>query len=254
VASPLVALGARSARQTMRSPQFLAPVLVLPTLFLVAYAGGVASGDRLPGFPGGASVFEYQLGGVMLLSAMMAGVIGGIAQVLDIQFRFLDRLLLAPAARTTIVLGRLAGTGILGLLGGLVFVVIGLVFGADLAGPAGILWMLVLQALTAVAFGAVTAGVALRTSKANAVQVFLPLGIVLTMFSSAFFPRDLLRSPMDAIATVNPLTYLADALHGPWIGGTTGTVFVRSVIALAVLAAIGALLCGGSLSARAQGR
>jgi ABC-2 type transport system permease protein len=250
VPSRIGALARRSARQTLRRPQFLAPVLVLPSLFLVAYSGGAASGAELPGFPPGATVFEYLLGGVMLMSAMMAGVIGGIAQVLDIQFRFLDRLLLSPAARTTIVLGRLAGTGLLGLLGGVVFAVVGLVFGADLAGPAGVVWMVLLQGLVAVAFGAVTAGVALRTRKGNAVQIFLPLGIVLTMFSSAFFPRDLLRSPMDAIAAVNPLTYLADALHGPWIGGTTGTVFGRSVLALALLAAIGAALCAGSLADR----
>jgi ABC-2 type transport system permease protein len=245
-------LSGRATRQSLRNPQFLAPVLVLPTLFLIAYAGGVAGGANLPGFPAGAGMFEFQLGGDMLLSAMMAGVIGGVTQVVDIQSKFFDRLLLTPTSASAVVFGRLVGVGMLGLLGGVFFTVIGLVFGGRPAGVGGVLMMLLLQVLTAMGFGAVTVAIALRTGQGNAVQIFLPLGIVLTMFSSAFFPRHLLLSPLDTVAAYNPLSYIADGLHAPWIGGLTATVAWRAVVALAVIWLVGGLLCARALKHRAE--
>ncbi|MEU8181098.1 ABC transporter permease [Micromonospora sp. NPDC049044] len=249
----LPALARRSARQTLSRPQFLAPVLLLPTIFLVAYSGGAASLRHLPGFPAGYGMFDYQIGGDMLLSAVMAGVIGGIAQIVDIQVRFIDRLLLSPVPRGQLLLGRLAGIGLLGLLGGVVFSVIAFVFGARPARVTDLLILFLLQALTAVAWGSITTGVALRTGKPSTVQTLLPLSIVLVMFSSAFVPRRLLDDPLDTIARFNPLTYVSDALHEPWIGGVTTATTVKALVALAVLGLIGAGLCAGSLRHRVEG-
>ena len=59
---------------------------------------------------------DFMLAGAMMQSTLLAGNSGGIALAVDIEMGFTDRLLAAPISRFSIVLGRLAGTAVLGAL------------------------------------------------------------------------------------------------------------------------------------------
>jgi ABC-2 type transport system permease protein len=51
VTAVVAALARRSIRQTFRRPQFITPILLMPTLFLAINTGGADSAQTLPGFP-----------------------------------------------------------------------------------------------------------------------------------------------------------------------------------------------------------
>ncbi len=88
-----------------------------------------------------------------------------------------------------ILTGRLAGGVVLGLAQTLVFLGIGVAFGAQVqAGPVGVLAILALAALLATAVGGLGVVLALRTGSAEAVQGAFPLFFVLLFFSSALLP------------------------------------------------------------------
>ena len=72
------------------------------------------------------------LAGAMIQSTLLAGNSGGIALAVDLEMGFTDRLLAAPISRFAIVLGRLAGHGVLGAVTALWFIAIGLIFGATI--------------------------------------------------------------------------------------------------------------------------
>ena len=72
------------------------------------------------------------LAGAMVQSTLLAGNSGGIALAVDIEMGFTDRLLAAPISRFAIVLGRLAGTAVLGAFSAVWFLAIGLIFGATI--------------------------------------------------------------------------------------------------------------------------
>src|SRR3954452_852306 len=111
----------RGLRQALRRPQFLAPLVIFPSLMLAANTGGAGRATDLPGFPEVHGFLDFELAGAMIQSAMLAGVSGVIALALDLEIGFTDRLFAAPISRYTIIAGRLLATGAIGVLTGLLF-------------------------------------------------------------------------------------------------------------------------------------
>ncbi|MBX5468556.1 MAG: ABC transporter permease [Thermoleophilaceae bacterium] len=247
----VAALSRRALKQAFRRPQFLAPVVVFPSLVLAVNTGGAGSAVHIPGFPRVHGFLDFELAGAMLQSTMLAGVSGGIALALDVEMGFIDRLVAAPVSRWVLVVGRLAGTAALGLLSALWFVAAGLIFGARIEGGVlGILTILVLLPLTAAAFGAIAAGLALKSGRASVVQGVFPLVFVVVFLSSAFFPRHLLLEPARSVADYNPMSLIAEALRYPVIRGASGGEFLKGLGGVAIVGAVGAWFSAFALRAR----
>ncbi len=245
------ALGLRSIRQTFRRPQLMAPILVFPTLLLAIQTGGAGAAVELPGFPPVQSFLQFMLAGAMMQSLMLAGNSGGIALAVDIEMGFTDRLFAAPISRFTIVLGRLAGTGALGLLSALWFLAIGLVFGAEIeGGVAGALLAIFLVTTTAMAVGGIGAAIALRTGQASVVQGLFPLVLVVLFLSSAFFPVDLMIEPARTIAEYNPLSFVAEGVREPIVSGVDATETLDALLAVAAIVVLGLVLSARALRHR----
>ena len=95
----------------------------------------------------------------------------------------------------------------------------GVVAGAHLdAGLGGVLVVLVLGSLTALAFGAFGCAAALRTGSGEAVQGLFPLFFVFIFLSSSNLPRNLLRTGwFHTVATWNPISYLIEGFRSLYI-------------------------------------
>ena len=245
------ALARRSIRNTFRRPQFIAPIILMPTLFLAVNTGGAESARSLEGFPEVAGFLDFELAGAMIQASMLAGVSGGIALAMDIEVGFTDRLLASPIARPAIVLGRLGATAALGLLAAIWYLAIGLVFGAEVqAGIAGVAVILALVPLAALAFGSIGTALALWAGRASVVQGIFPLVFVVVFLSSAFFPRGLLQEPARSIADYNPMSFIAEGVRDPVIGPITGTETLKALLGIAIVGAIGSLLSSLALRHR----
>src|SRR5215216_4174084 len=180
-----VSLAKRGLRQALRRPQFLAPLVIFPSLMLAANTGGAGRATELPGFPEVHGFLDFELAGAMMQSTMLAGVSGGIALALDIEMGFIDRLFAAPISRAAIVVGRLAATAVMGAFTGIWFLAGGLIFGAHIEGGVpGALLILVITALSAGAFGALGSALALGAGRASTVQGIFPLVFVILFLSS----------------------------------------------------------------------
>jgi ABC-2 type transport system permease protein len=164
-------LGRRSIRQTFRRPQLAAPLVVFPTILLAIQTAGAGRAVDLPQFPEVNGFLDFMLAGAMMQACMLAGNTGAIALALDIEMGFDDRLLAAPVSRYSLLLGRLMGTAVMGLLIAAWFIVIGLVFGVQFqSGILGVAWIFGCVATTAVAFGALRSA----ASSASAAPSLMP--------------------------------------------------------------------------------
>jgi ABC-type multidrug transport system permease subunit len=245
------ALGRRSIVQAFRRPQFLAPILVFPSLFLAINVGGAGRAVDLPTFPEVNGFLDFQLAGAMLQSTMLAGVSGAIALAMDIEIGFIDRLVAAPIARASFVIGRLMATGVLGVLSAVWFLGVGLVFGAKIeSGVAGALVVTLLVALNAVAWGSVGAALALKSGRASTAQSIFPIVFVILFLSSAYFPENLLLEPAKTIAEWNPMSLIADGLRDPVVSDLSLGPTLEGLAGIGIVAAIGIVLCAVSLRAR----
>jgi ABC-2 type transport system permease protein len=238
--SAAVALAQRSIRNTFRRPQFITPILLMPTLFLAVNTGGAESARTLTGFPDVAGFLDFELAGAMLQGAMLAGVSGGIALAMDIEMGFTDRLLAAPIARAAIVLGRLGATAAMGAMLAVWFVAIGLIFGAEVqAGLPGIAVIFLLVPLAALAFGTIGTAFALWAGRASVVQGMFPLVVVIVFVSSAFFPRELLKEPARTVADYNPMSFIAEGVRDPIIGSLTASETLTGLLGIAIVGVLG---------------
>jgi ABC-type multidrug transport system permease subunit len=245
------ALGARSIKQTFRRPQLMAPLLVFPTLLLAIQVGGAGRATDLPQFPEVHGFLDFMLAGAMIQSTLLAGNSGGIALALDIEMGFTDRLFAAPISRFAIVLGRLAATAVLGAFTAVWFIVIGLLFGAQIEeGIPGVVLMIAVVTLSAVAFGGIGAAIALKSGKASVVQGLFPLVFVILFLSTAFFPEQLLLEPARSIAAWNPLSFIVDGVRDPVISSLSLKTFAESIAAMAFVALVGLGLSAAALRTR----
>lgn len=246
--APSLALARRALRLTLRRPQFLIPLFLMPSIFLAVNTGGLAATTRLPGFPETSGFLDFQLPAAMVQSLMLAGLLTGIAVSLEIESGFFDRIVTAPVPRLAIVAGRLLAAGVLGAVQVSFFLVGGMLFGASVAGGViGALLVVLLGALGGVAFAAIGLAIAFRARQASIVQGLFPFVFAVLYLSSAFFPRELLGPPADTISAVNPLSYIADGLRAPIAFGleavpileglavSIGVIVVASGLAVAAL-------------------
>jgi ABC-2 type transport system permease protein len=239
----VLALALRALRNSLRRPQFLAPLVLFPSMFLAVNVGGLARTTTLPGFPAVDGFLDFQLAGAMTQSLLLGGVATGIATALEIEGGFFDRLVASPIPRTSIVLGRLVATGATAVVQVTYFLVIGLLFGATVKGGVpGVLVVYLIATVAGVGFGAIGQAIALRAQSASSVQGIFPLVLVVLFASSAFFPQKLLSSPLDVVAKYNPLSYIADGIRTPIIDDVGATATLEGLAAaLLVVVAAGAV-------------
>jgi ABC-2 type transport system permease protein len=217
----VAALGRRALSVQFRRAQLLMPTFVLPLMLLAVIASGTSAGQDLRGFPDVESFLAFVVPGTIIQGTILAGLTAGIAMASDIEFGFFDRLLAAPVNRTSLVLGRLAGTLALSLLQTTFFLLVSLLFGASYPGGVpGALGTLALAAITACAMGAVSSAIALRTGSLSLLQSLFPFMFVLLFTAPAFFPQDLLTPLLRDISVYNPLTYVVEGVRG-LLGGTS---------------------------------
>jgi ABC-2 type transport system permease protein len=207
-------LGQRALREGWRTPEALLPTLFIPLFFLVVNVGQAAK--IFPGettdFLHGQGYGAFQLPSSLLLAASFGTA--ALFLVEDIEGGYFDKLRSAPISRTAIVLGRLIAELAKALLISILIVVLGMIFGITIAsGVLGFILLVALTALWACVFVGFMQLIALSTRSAAATNsgglVFFPL----LFLTPNFVPRDLLTRPMEIAATLNPVTYVMEALR-----------------------------------------
>jgi len=207
-------LGQRALREAWRTPDALLPTLFIPLFFLVVNVGQAAKifPSASTGFLHGQGYGAFQLPSSLLLAASFGTA--ALFLVEEIEGGYFDKLRAAPVARSAIVLGRLIAEAMKGVLIATALVVLGLIFGISIAsGPLGFVLLVALTALWSVVFVGFMQVIALKTRSAAATNsaslVFFPL----LFLTPNFVPRDLLTRPMEIAATLNPVTYVMEALR-----------------------------------------
>jgi ABC-2 type transport system permease protein len=213
-------LARRSIRGTVRQPALWFPALVFPLLIAAVNSAALGRSTNLPGFPPVESFGQFLLPGTLTQGVMFGGIIGGSAVALDIENGFFERLVASPVPRWSILVGRLAGSAVMGAFQALVFVTVFVLFGATIEGGIGAVLVLMLMGMfLALAVGGFAATIGLRTGSQEAVQNTFPLLFVLVFFSSAFFPTALMAGWYQWVAERNPITWMIDSARDLVISG-----------------------------------
>lgn len=130
------ALMLRSLRETIRQPGFEAQNVFIPLFFFAVTTGAIG---KVSGQAFGVDNYKaFQMPVAILQGIAGAASVSSFGMVTDIEKGYFDKLLLTPAPRVALVLGRLMADGFRVTVLTAFITVIGLIFGTGLeAGPLG---------------------------------------------------------------------------------------------------------------------
>ena len=233
-------LAHRSLRSRFRHPSMILPDLAGPLLFTAVLWGSFARTIVLPGFPTVGSFLDF-----VLVATVVVGVFFSASDVADdvaadVASGFFDRLVASPVARSSLVLGRLAGAAAFAVVETALIMAVLVAFGASVRGgvPAVVAITLVMTVM-AVAVGGLGANLALRSRAADRTTgLFVPACFLLLFVSSAYFPRELMHGWFGAIANVNPVSWLVEDLRHQVIVGFDPARVTQALAFMAVLAVV----------------
>jgi ABC-2 type transport system permease protein len=241
-----LAVAWRSIHNFLANPAFLAPAIIFPLFFFIAFAGGLSAIGNVPGFdfPSGYTAFQFVF--VLLQSAAFGGVFTGFGIARDFEMGFANRYLLAASNRNGIIAGYALAALTRALITWTVLTAIALIAGMNVTGDGvelfGLYGLAVLVNLTATMWAA---GVAMRVRSIQGGPLMqFPVFLILFL-APVYVPLNLLSGWIHAVASVNPVTALLEAGRG-FISGEPVVVAVAFALA-ATLPFLFALWARGGL-------
>jgi ABC-2 type transport system permease protein len=202
----------RHLRALARQPWWIAIALVQPVIWLLLFGALFERVVEIPGF-GGGSYIDYLTPGVVVMTGLFSGGWLGMSIIEDLDRGIIDRFLVSPVRRGSLIGGRIGYQAVMTVIQSVVVIVLGLVVGAEYAGGvAGIAVLIAVSILLVAAFGALSCALALVARREEtligAVQfVTLPLSFL----STTFMARDVMPGWIQDVARFNPVDWAVEA-------------------------------------------
>ncbi|MGH2461081.1 MAG: ABC transporter permease [Chloroflexota bacterium] len=232
-------MAARHLRALMRQPMYVALTLAQPILYLLLFGALFQKIVELPGF-GATSYITFLTPGIVVMSALFGAAWTGMGVLEDIDRGVLDRFLVTPASRVSLILGILVKQAVVAVIQSAIIVVLGVLVGARFAGGMpGVVALLVCAVLLTAPFAALMTAMALAVRKQESVIgasnfILMPL----LFLSSVFIASSLMPPWMRTVARLNPVDWAAEASRAALgAGADWGMVASRAglLVALAIV-------------------
>jgi ABC-2 type transport system permease protein len=243
----------RSVHNFTSNPSLFVPALVFPLFFFTAFAGGLSTISKAPGFnfPTGYTAFQFVF--VLLQSAAFGGVFTGFGVARDFESGFGKRLMLAAPHRGGIVIGYAIAALTRAFLTWIVLVVVALVAGMQIdGGGVDLFGLFGLAVLVNVAATMWATGVALRVRSIQGGPLMQMPTFLVLFLAPVYVPIGLLSGWIHAVAQVNPVTALLEAGRG-FISGDPTVVGPAFGVAVGLAALLALWARGGLRRAEAAG-
>ena len=218
-----------------RQPIWIAVTLVQPIIWLLLYGALFKSVTRIPGFHSH-SYIQFLTPGIVVMTALFSSGWSGMAVIDDIDKGILDRFLVSPVNRASLIIGRLLNGAVSIVIQSLIIVVLALIVGARFPNAWGIIALIALASLLASAIGCLSMALALLARREEtliaAVNFFV---LPLTFLSTAFMQKSLIPKWIQDGAAFNPVNWAVEAGRDAVLPGTDWGMVLERLGLLAAL-------------------
>lgn len=221
--------------------------LVQPVLWLLIF--GTVFGKVREISSGPYTYRQFMTPGILAQSVMFVAIFYGITVVWERDLGLLNRLLSTPVPRSAIVLGKALSAGVRGIFQAFAVLVIALIIHVQLTLT---VWSVLGVFLIIVLFGMCFSSLSMSLAPIfRTRERMMGIGQAITMplffASNAIYPLALMPRWLKAIALVNPLSYVVDAMRTLLV---TGDFSSLGKDALAIFIATAAMITLASLAFR----
>jgi len=210
---------------------------VQPILWLAVYGPIMSTVRAIP--TGNIPYIDFITPGVLIQSTTFIAIFYGITIVWERESGILKKLLVTPASRFALVIGRAMASGPRALFQVIIIVPIALLLGVKfIPNPAYFSLALVIIFFSSGGFAAISILIA---SLLKTRERFMGIGQALTMplffASNALYPVKMMPLFLQYISRVNPMSYVVDAVRGLMITGDLSNILI-DIVAIAIFDAV----------------
>ena len=224
-----------------------------PILFLVIFGAGF--GNVIGALAPGVDFVQFMYPGIIAMGVLTSSLFAGVSVVWDREFGFLREVLVAPLARTGIVLGKAVGAAAVALLQVVLLLAISPIVGVSL--DLGIIIRLIpVVVILSVALSGLGILIASFMRSQQGFQLLIQVLIFPLIFlAGVFFPIDQAPEWLQVLSKLNPMTYGVDAIRqimlGPAASSGLGVEVFGQVMSVGqevvIVGLLGAVLLSGAV-------
>lgn len=247
--SQFVGLYARELIRTFRNPWVLVITVVQPFMWLAFFGSSFsgASPALVEQLFHTSSYIAFLLPGVLSTSMLSVGMFGSMSTIQDKRFGFMKRILLTPTSKTTVYLSKALGSATRGMVQIPIMVGAAVAFGVHLNGDP-LEWAGWIAGIVCLGLGFSCLFLALTASSTDwqtpgVISNFITMPLMFA--SGALFPSANFPGWMQAISSVNPVTYSALLGRGVVVDGTANWAYLGYLALFALV-----MVIAGTLVAR----
>ena len=208
----------REMKRFFRAKSRVISTIAFP-LFFLAFLGSGFSQARFPGLPENLQYIDYLAPGIIGMAMIFTSTLSGVSLLMDREFGFLKEIMVTPASRVSIILGRTLGGITTSLFQGIAILVISMFLGVKYQSFFGIFMAVVFMILISCTFIGMGLSIASVMKDVQGFQLIVQFVIFPLFFlSGALYPIENLPSFIRFLTYLDPLTYGVDGLRGSLIG------------------------------------
>jgi ABC-2 type transport system permease protein len=212
-------LSASETRKLLHDPTELVTRAVQPILWLGIFGEALSKVRAIP--TGGLTYMQFITPGILTQSVVFVAIFYGLNIIWERDMGLLQKLLVTPTPRLALVLGKMGSAGVRGLSQAVIVFLFALVLGVPLLfSVTSIILVAVIVMLGAGFFTGLSMIIA---SIVKTRERFMGIGQVITLplffASSAIYPISIMPSWLQAVAFLNPLSYMVDGLRALLVTG-----------------------------------
>lgn len=224
-------------RISIRSPMWTLFNLIQPLIWLVIFGQLFRNMASLPGFPAN-SYTDFLLPGVLIMTVLFGSSWSGISLLREINGGIIDKILVAPISRMSIVLSRVIHSAVQVLIQTIIIIFVAFIMGAQINYQIGdLLLALLVIFFLGIGFAAASNGLAIHMQREEPLVV---LGNLMTLpllfFSTAMVPKEFLPAWIDTLSIINPVHYGVEALRAVLVGTSDLSAYTLPCIVTGVFA------------------
>ncbi len=159
---------------------------------------------------GASSYLTFFTPGIIALTTIMGGIMGGNTIVWDRRLGFLNKMLSSPISRTSIATGKIMASSIrTGMQAGIIALIAVIAMGVQVAtGPVGFVIAILIAMFLCLGFASLSMAIAATLKNMDAMFAIMSLlSFPLLFMSPAMFPLSMMPAWLQDLAKFNPVTY-----------------------------------------------
>lgn len=186
--------------------------------------------------------FSYMAVGMISMIVMFTTMFSGMSIVWDRRLGFLEKVLSTPVSRAAIILSKMLNAALRAMFQATIILALAVLLGLKVSStftPLNLLGIYAAVFLLSMGLSALFLALALRSTRHETQMAVVNLINMPLMFASnTFFPIKMMPEWIQTIASVNPVSYLTDALRQLTVFSMDASALITDFIYLGVFAVV----------------